>query len=144
MTKIHHDTPFWVPTNAIFFITICCGIRGKNSLAKPDIAPKLLGNLINYQEQEKWWIHLALIMPDHLHMLVTFSPSERMKNVVLQWKRFQSVHLNIEWQSDFFDHRIRSQDQFTEKYEYIRMNPVRKDLVQSPEDWPYVWDGKQS
>jgi len=62
-----------------------------------------------------------------------------MGKVVANWKQYQTRYLKIDWQRDFFDHRIRSEDQLIEKYEYIRMNPVRKNLVANPKDWPYVW-----
>ena len=44
----------------------------------------------------------------------------------------------------FFDHRLRSAQEFSEKYAYIGMNPVRKGLSARPEDWPHVirWSGE--
>ena len=33
------------------------------------------------------------------------------------------------WQSEFFDHVIRSADSYTEKWNYVRENPVRAGLV---------------
>jgi len=96
-----------------------------------------------YQEQQKWWIHFALLMPDHLHMLVSFPSLVTMTKTIADWKQYQARHLGIDWQRDYFDHRIRSEEQFVEKHEYIRMNPVRKNLVANPEDWQYVWSGLQ-
>ena len=127
--------------DAVFFITICCAIRGQNVLAVPKTAEALFKGIRIYQEQRKWWVHFALLMPDHLHMLVSFSPLVAMDKTVADWKQYQARFLKIDWQRDFYDHRIRSEEQFVEKYEYIRMNPVRKNLVATPEDWQYVWHG---
>jgi len=137
--RLDHSIPSWVPDDASFFITICCAARGRNTLATPKIADALFNGMKAYQEQRKWWIHLALLMPDHLHMLVSFSPLVVMSKVITDWKQYQARFLKIDWQPDFFDHRIRNEKQSDEKYAYICMNPVRKGLVTSPEDWPYVW-----
>ena len=42
------------------------------------------------------------------------------------------------WQDGFFDHVLRDCESYGEKWEYMRMNPVRAGLVVRPEDWPYV------
>ena len=140
--KLDHTVPPWVSEYAVFFITLCCAIRHRNTLAVPKIADALFNGMKVYQEQRKWWVHIALLMPDHLHMLVSFSPFVAMDKTIADWKQYQSRFLNIDWQRDFYDHRIRSDEQFMEKYEYIRMNPVRKNLAATPEDWQYVWQQK--
>ena len=137
--KLDHDVPPWVPDDAVFFITINCAVRGENSLDLPEVAKPLLDGMKVYQEQQKWWIHLALVMPDHLHMLTTLGIQYAMPKTISDWKRYWARRLGIKWQDDFFDHRIRSEEQYVEKYDYIRLNPVRKGLVKTPEEWPYVW-----
>ena len=42
------------------------------------------------------------------------------------------------WQTGFFDHVLRSGESYGEKWEYVRMNPVRAGLVLRPEEWPYA------
>ena len=42
------------------------------------------------------------------------------------------------WQSEFFDHLLRSDESYGSKWTYVRENPVRAGLAQSPEDWPYA------
>jgi hypothetical protein len=39
----------------------------------------------------------------------------------------------------FFDHRLRDDEQFNLKADYILHNPVRAGLVTKVEDWPYLW-----
>jgi putative transposase len=41
------------------------------------------------------------------------------------------------WQKDFFDHVMRSEESYTEKWLYVAENPVRKNLVARAEDWPF-------
>lgn len=45
----------------------------------------------------------------------------------------------MEWQEDFFDHRLRSDESLDEKANYVRMNPVRAGSVKTVEEWPYSW-----
>ena len=78
-------------------------------------------------------------MPDHLHALISFPYDQRMKQIIADWKRFLATRLQIDWQRDFFDHRLRRDESFVEKADYIRANPVRAELVSRSEDWPYFW-----
>ena len=38
----------------------------------------------------------------------------------------------------FFDHVIRSEESYEQKWVYVRDNPVRAGLVRSAEDWPVL------
>lgn len=41
------------------------------------------------------------------------------------------------WQKGFFDHVLRSEESYSEKWDYVRLNPIRAGLVVQAEDWPY-------
>ena len=41
------------------------------------------------------------------------------------------------WQKGFFDHVMRSEESYSEKWLYVAENPIRKKLVARFEDWPY-------
>jgi len=43
----------------------------------------------------------------------------------------------ILWQPGFFDHLLRNDESYAQKWEYVRQNPVRAGLVKFTEDWPY-------
>jgi len=77
-------------------------------------------------------------MPDHLHAILSFSEENRMSRIVGEWKKYHTTTSGVSWQGNYFDHRLRSEKEFIEKAEYIRMNPVRKGLCEKPEDWPWV------
>ncbi len=82
-------------------------------------------------------------MPDHLHALISFPDERPMKQTIADWKRFLATRLNFDWQRDFFDHRLRRDESFVEKADYIRANPVRAELVGRSEEWPYFWVADQ-
>src|SRR6266446_4044086 len=41
------------------------------------------------------------------------------------------------WQPGFFDHVLRSDESYAEKWNYVKENPVRAGLVQIASEWPY-------
>jgi putative transposase len=138
--KLPHEVPSWVEQGARHFVTLNCGERGGAPLLQGDIADRLLDSARSYEDIGRWHVWLMLIMPDHMHCIVTFDLHRGVKRTVSDWKRYQTTHCGIEWQSDFFEHRLRDDAEFVEKAHYIRMNPVRKGLVAQPEDWRYVLD----
>src|SRR6476620_408151 len=85
-----------------------------------------------------------VIMPDHIHLFVAMPATgitlsewvHALKTVLgknLLRLGFQKPH----WQEGFFDHVLRSAESYSQKWDYVRMNPVRAGLVEDPEDWPY-------
>jgi REP element-mobilizing transposase RayT len=45
------------------------------------------------------------------------------------------------WQEEFFDHVLRSNDNLTEKADYICQNPVRAGLVKTESEYRWLWRG---
>ncbi len=138
-----HRPPPWAPENAVFFITINCQKRGMPQLTIPETSQGLLDACRFYQDQGKWHVSLCLLMPDHLHALISFNNDTGlgMGNLIKSWKRYTAKTFRVDWQRDYFDHRIRSESDMADKWIYIRENPVRAGLVESHEKWPYVLRG---
>ncbi|MDB6113381.1 MAG: hypothetical protein JWQ62_326 [Lacunisphaera sp.] len=61
-----------------------------------------------------------------------------MRVVIGRWKARQTRTRSIQWQDNFFDHRIRNQQELQTKANYIRHNPVVKGLCQTAMDWAWV------
>jgi len=142
-----HDIPLWVdPHREIYFITVNCRQRFQNQLAGPQVANRIFETVRHRQEKYLWWPYLLLLMPDHLHALLSFPPSDKpIRSIVSKWKEWTCKAIGIVWQDDFFEHRLRHDESRREKADYILANPVRAKLVARPEDWPYVFfgDGKK-
>jgi hypothetical protein len=58
-------------------------------------------------------------------MLVGVSGDAQLSNLVRDFKRIATRIVKIDWQRNFFDHRLRRDESLAEKFEYIRQNPVR-------------------
>jgi len=80
-----------------------------------------------------------MLMPDHVHMLVCFPPEKIMSQVVGLWKRGLAKSHIIAWQRNFFEHRLRNDENIQQKADYILENPLRAGLVDDWQKWPYVW-----
>lgn len=135
-----HEVPAWVERGAIFFVTICCAERGSNQLCRQEVATVLFEAVEFRQKALRWYVHLLVLMPDHLHALVAFPHDQPMSSVVANFKEMTARKAGIRWQTGFFDHRLRSDESFEEKAGYIRHNPLRDGLVDEAADWPWIWE----
>lgn len=135
--RLHHDVPHWVEDGSPFFITVNCAERDRVQLTTSPIATRLLEAARFYHDQRKWHITLLLLMPDHLHAILSFPRGVAMADLFKHWKRYTNRTLGIDWQDGFFDHRLRSEHEEVAKHHYIRHNSVRKNLCTSPEEWPH-------
>ena len=84
-----------------------------------------------------------VLMPNHLHLFVSVNEIS-LSNWVKSLKNTLSKTLRTlgcdapHWQKGFFDHLLRSGESYSQKWDYVRENPVRAGLVAIPEDWPYA------
>ena len=137
--RLHHEVPEWVNSGAMFFITINLAERGSERLVRSEVASPILESAQHYHTNGIWWLRLILLMPNHVHALLTVSPDRQLARTVTAWKSYQTKTLGLHWQAGFFDHRLRSAESLAEKALYVRMNPVRAGLVAQAEQWPHVW-----
>ena len=125
--------------DAVYFITIAAAERGGSALL--DHAKVILDSARHLQASGTWFLHLLLIMPDHLHMLVHIRNADErpsaLESTLLNWKHYLARTAHVEFQRGFFDTRIRDAAHFAEKWDYICRNPVARGLVDSPRAWPH-------
>jgi putative transposase len=93
-----------------------------------------------------------VLMPDHIHVFVRIGRDMTLRrwesglkkclaNVLStlghQPTMIPGVKLKSFWQPGFFDHLLRRDESYAQKWDYVWRNPVRAKLVERPEDWPY-------
>src|SRR5947209_17260117 len=106
--KLHHAVPNWVPDGALFHIRIALNRTvQQRALTEPALGQLILDSVQFYHEKERWFVTLFLLMPDHLHMLVSFCKDQGMSRVMGEWKHFHARQHEIIWQEGYFDHRFR-------------------------------------
>jgi putative transposase len=141
-SKLHHDVPFWFESGALFHIRIAVDReKQKTPLTFAPLAEALLDSAKFYQARQRWHITLFLLMPDHLHALLSFACDQSMSRLIGEWKHFQARKHGIVWQEGYFDHRLRDDErgeQFASKMDYIRQNPVAAGLCSNDTEWPWI------
>lgn len=82
-----------------------------------------------------------MIMPDHIHLFCSpLDETTEIEKWITFWKREFRRGLGPDaprFQSDSFHHRLRGEESYAEKWDYVQKNPVRAGLVERAEDWPY-------
>ena len=151
---------------ALYFITICADRRhygiigvpmvgrvipnapnpdGALRTTRPTNAPILLNNnaicllfaLEHYRTKGDLFPRLAVVMPDHIHIIASFPETVIIAQLIRNWKRWTAKETGIAWQDGFFEHRLRNDAEVVEKMAYVANNPVRKGLCESADAWPF-------
>jgi putative transposase len=133
----------WV-ADPIYFVTACTNGRERR-LANDDFQAIAIEVWRNCQEHCDWSIGRYVIMPDHVHFFAFDDHGKRkLSEFVGSWKEWTAKYCHRRlgfamplWQPEFFDHVLRSSENYDEKWEYVRNNPIRAGLVQSAEEWRY-------
>ena len=135
--RLDHTTHFAGRFGAIYFVTICCQKRGSNQLCDEDNCESAFRYRADLSRPRRWNLNLLLLMPDHLHALIGIDGRDSLSQLIRDYKRITAKLSGVEWQRNFFDHRLRHDESLTEKFAYICQNPVRAGLIQNEADWPY-------
>ena len=121
----------------IVFVTVCAAHRAER-LANDSVHQALLRA---WREADAWIIRAYVIMPDHLHLFCSPVDEEvAIERWVTFWKRRFRTHVAANaprFQSAAFHHRLRQDESYSAKWEYVRANPVRAGLVQTPAEWRF-------
>src|SRR2546423_8733160 len=126
-----------------YFVTFNTALRAR-ILTSPEIHHSFRVFCRRAYEQHDVAVGRYVIMPDHVHFFVAFPQTGLTLSKWVQSLRSvlgkELLRLGCQkphWQEGFFDHLLRSAESYAEKWEYVRMNPVRAGLCRQPEDWPY-------
>lgn len=107
-----------------------------------DRAHELL--LRGWKHAASWIVGPYVILPDHLHLFCApRDPEMPFRSWVRFWKSWVSRRWPWPdeqpiWQDDVWDRQLRRGEDFAAKWDYVRGNPVRHGLVNTPEEWPYA------
>jgi REP-associated tyrosine transposase len=121
----------------IVLLTVCTLSR-KHLLANHKVHRNLREA---WKEADAWMVGSYVVMPDHLHLFCApVNEDVSIEHWITYWKRrFHRCFGNDapRFQSRGFHHRLRRDESYSNKWEYVRLNPVRSGLVSEPEDWPF-------
>ena len=94
------------------------------------------------EQQQRYQLHAWVIMPTHVHVLLT---PMRAFPEIMRWLKWTTARrcnrllgrTGVFWQDESFDHWIRNRPELENTIAYIECNPVTAGLVTRPEDWPW-------
>jgi len=123
-----------------YFVTFVA----KDRYILPPQARDLLMWHILFDHLRAMFLHVAVVMPDHAHLI--FTPFVALKKVTQGLKGASARSINQAlgreghlWLHESFDHELRRDEHLRAKAEYVCMNPVRKGLCATPDEWPWLW-----
>lgn len=104
--------------------------HGACVLAQPAVQ-KIVVDAILFFQDSRYVVRESVVMPNHVHAVVTPLAEYDLSKIVHSWKSFTANAINRElgrkgplWQRESFDHIVRGPDQLDRIERYIHANPA--------------------
>ncbi len=126
---------------SIYFITACT--HNRQALLNNELIHTAFRSFCEKARDRNVFIGRYVLMPDHTHFFVTLPNGYDLSIWMKSFKNSLSKTLREagrpapHWQKTFFDHVVRSDASYEDKWIYVHQNPVRAGLVASADEWPY-------
>ena len=141
------NLPHWQEPGRVYFVTWRC--QDGQTLSSQERSVTL--EAIKHWEGRRWTVYAAVVMADHVHALVQPLPHPEggffdLSMILHSVKSFSVHQINRLrgtegplWLDESFDRIVRNEVEFLEKWQYIINNPLKKELVQNPEEYPWLY-----
>ena len=110
-------------------------------LRKPEWADIVERKSFEHREEGEYLVHRYVVMPDHLHVILTPSARTTLERAVQLIKGGSSYDIGRAfqtrfpvWQPGFTQHLIRDRADYESHVGYIDANPLKKSLAERPEE----------
>jgi putative transposase len=140
--------PHWQEPGRVYFISWRCK---KDEVLSPE-ERTITSEALHYWDGRKWTLYAAVVMPDHVQALAQPLPSPQgpgfsdLAETIQSVKSFSGHQINRRrdrrgslWQDERYDRIVRDEAEFLEKWQDIMNNPLKKELVQKWEDYPWLF-----
>ncbi|WP_395730610.1 REP-associated tyrosine transposase [Prosthecobacter sp.] len=105
---------------------------------------EIIAGALQVFEARRYHLHSWVIMPNHVHVLLSLQESEQLGKILSSWKSYTANRLNDLlgldgpfWQEDYFDRLVRDEEHFVRCVRYIRRNPIKAHL---PPEAYSIWE----
>lgn len=122
-----------------YFITFCTELRRRGLDAQP-VAVMILAEIQAMETEDVWLPRCAVVMPDHVHLLVPLSDKLSLGKAVARLKSKSAASLRVaglRWQAGYYEHQMRPKEDRLPVFLYIYLNPYRAKLLTTRESWPW-------
>ena len=123
-------------TGDLHFITFSC-VRHRPILGTVEARDTFTGLLERTRQLYGFGIHGYVVMPDHVHLLVT-EPENVQLSLAIQILKQRFSRTRTEdhvWEPRYYDFNVRTNAMRIEKLRYIHRNPIKRGLVTEPDQW---------
>lgn len=138
-------------SGATYFFTV--NLLDRKSILLTTHISKLRQAFKKIKDEQSFSIDAIVILPDHLHTLITFPDSHA--NFSVLWNQLKGAFSRSIpckemitcsrknkrergiWQRRFWEHLIKDELDFEHHYNCIHYNPVKHGYVESPRQWKY-------
>lgn len=100
--------------------------------------------LRHYMREKRFTVHDFVVMPDHVHVLLSLGTDLSIEKAVQMIKGNFSFRAKKElgytwdvWQKGFSEVQVSTEESFIRHQHYIDQNPVKAGLAPSAEEYPY-------
>ncbi len=114
--------------------------HGKCYLRETKIA-EIVTNALKHFDSERYDLIAWVIMPNHVHAVLKPYEGFEVSDLMHSWKSYTANKANeflgrtgMFWQSEYYDHLIRDQEDFVHQVNYVLSNPSKAGLA----DWPWA------
>jgi putative transposase len=128
-----------------FFVTTKASM-GRALLQSERNAMLFIGVLRANIRARKFRIHDFVVMPNHVHLLITVDGDLSIERAMQLIKGGFSFRLKRDfgylgevWQRGFSEVRVNDRESFLQHREYIAQNPVKGGLAKSPDEFPFCY-----
>lgn len=116
----------------------------RNLFQRNETAELMVATLFRYRDNGEFQLHEYVIMPDHIHVLLTPKSGSSVERAAQLIKdgfshdlRKSGKELNAVWQARYHDRRVRDAEEYAQFATYIRENPVRRGLGSTAQEYVY-------
>jgi REP element-mobilizing transposase RayT len=127
-------------SHRIFFVTV--NLRRSLPFLREEELPLVVEALAESRRRMEFLLCGYVVLPDHWHALIWPRPPLTISRAVQSVKWQAASLLNRKrgrrgtvWQHQFWERFVRHERELAERLDYMHHNPVRRGLVQRPEDW---------
>ena len=124
------------------FITFSC-YRRASLLATPEARRTFEHTLERVRQWYGIYVTGYVVMLEHVHLLIS-EPERGQLSVAIQMLKQNTARQlrklagsSSFWQARYYDFNVWSERKQVEKLRYIHRNPVKRRLVERPEDWEW-------
>ncbi|MEB3886911.1 transposase [Lyngbya sp. CCY1209] len=145
--RYYRRLPHWELNGAIYFITF-------NTWEKLELTPearKVVFTACLFFHDKRYKMFTFVVMPDHVHLLMQPLQKEKgdywpLASIMHSLKSYTHkeipkvmTHIGRVWQPERYDRIVRDEQEFQQFWKYILENPIKANLSDTCENYPYLW-----